>query len=52
MKELELDVPVVVRLEGTNSDEAKEILSQSEVKIIPASTMQDAADKVVNAALN
>ncbi len=52
VKELDLDVPVVVRLEGTNAIEAKEILENSEVKIIPATTMQDAADKVVNAALN
>jgi succinyl-CoA synthetase beta subunit len=52
VKELNLDVPVVVRLEGTNAIEAKEILKNSEVKIIPATTMQDAADKVVSAALN
>ena len=52
VKELNLDVPVVVRLEGTNAIEAKEILENSEVEIIPATTMQDAADKVVNAALN
>jgi succinyl-CoA synthetase beta subunit len=52
VKELDLDVPVVVRLEGTNAIEAKDILKNSEVEIIPATTMQDAADKVVNAALN
>ena len=45
-------MPVVVRLEGTNSTEAKDILSNSDVEIIPATTMQDAADKVVDAALN
>ena len=52
VQELNLDVPVVVRLEGTNAIEAKEILENSKVKIIPATTMQDAADKVVDAALN
>ena len=52
VQELNLDVPVVVRLEGTNAIEAKEILENSEVKIIPATTMQDAADKVVDAAIN
>ena len=52
VKELNLNVPVVVRLEGTNAIEAKDILKNSEVKIIPATTMQDAADKVVDAALN
>ena len=52
VQELNLDVPVVVRLEGTNAIEAKKILENSKVKIIPATTMQDAADKVVDAALN
>ena len=52
VQELNLDVPVVVRLEGTNAIEAKEILENSKVKIISATTMQDAADKVVDAALN
>ena len=52
VEELNLDVPVVVRLEGTNAIEAKDILKNSNVEIIPATTMQDAADKVVNAALN
>ena len=51
VKELNLIVPVVVRLEGTNSVEAKEILFNSGVAIIPADSMQDAARKVVNAAL-
>ena len=52
VQELNLDVPVVVRLEGTNAIEAKEILENSKLKIISATTMQDAADKVVDAALN
>ena len=47
VKDLGLNVPVVVRLEGTNADEAKEILSKSGLAIIPASDMKDAADKVV-----
>ena len=47
VKELGLDVPVVVRLEGTNSNEAKEILARSNLPIIPASDMKDAALKVV-----
>ncbi len=50
VKELELDVPVVVRLEGTNAKEAKEILAQSGVSIIPANDIEDAAEKVVAAA--
>ena len=51
VKELELAVPIVVRLEGTNSKEAQQILSESGVSIIPANGMQDAAEKVVKAAL-
>ena len=51
VKELELEVPIVVRLEGTNSEEAQQILSESGVSIIPAIGMQDAAEKVVKATL-
>lgn len=51
VKELGLEVPVVVRLEGTNAEEAQIILSKSGVSIIPAVGMKDAAEKVVNAAL-
>ena len=51
VKELGLKVPVVVRLEGTNSREAQDILAKSGVDIIPAIGMKDAAEKVVNAAL-
>ena len=51
VKELGLNVPVIVRLEGTNADIAQKILSESGVSIIPAAGMKDAAEKVVNAAL-
>ena len=51
VKELNLDVPVIVRLEGTNAVEAKQILADSGVAIIPAESIQDAATKAVNAAL-
>ena len=51
VKELGLEVPVVVRLEGTNAQAAKTILSESGLAIISAGNMQDAATKVVNAAL-
>ncbi len=51
VKELGLEVPVVVRLEGTNAQEAKTILSESGLAIIPANNMQDAATKVVDAAI-
>jgi succinyl-CoA synthetase beta subunit len=48
-KELDLKVPLVVRLEGTNVDKGKEILSQSGLAIIPADDLADAAEKVVAA---
>ena len=51
VKELGLKVPVVVRLEGTNAEEAKTILSESGLDIIPANDMKDAAQKVVDAAI-
>ena len=50
VEELGLQVPVVVRLEGTNSKEAKYILKESGLSIIPANDMQDAAQKVVSSA--
>jgi succinyl-CoA synthetase beta subunit len=52
VEELGLKVPVVVRLEGTNAEEAKSILSKSGLDIIPANDMKDAAQKVVDAAIN
>ena len=49
VKELSLSVPVVVRLEGTNSEIAQKIISDSGLKITPAVSMLDAAQKVVKA---
>jgi succinyl-CoA synthetase beta subunit len=40
-------VPVVVRLEGTNADKAREMLANSGLKITPAADLTDAARKVV-----
>ncbi len=48
-KELGLKVPLVVRLEGTNVDLGRKILSESGLKIQAASTMADGAQKVVAA---
>ena len=50
--ELGLNVPVIVRLNGTNAKEAKEILSNSDVSVIAASGMRDAAEKAVEAIKN
>lgn len=48
-KELGVKVPLVVRLQGTNVELGREILSKSGLKISPADTMDDAARKIVNA---
>ncbi|MDH3346147.1 MAG: ADP-forming succinate--CoA ligase subunit beta [Kiritimatiellaceae bacterium] len=48
--ELDLNVPVVVRLAGTNADVAKELLANSGVSIISAGSFEEAAQKVVEAA--
>jgi succinyl-CoA synthetase beta subunit len=46
-KEVNLSVPLVVRLEGTNVDEGKAILAGSGLAIVPASDLGDAAKKIV-----
>ena len=50
--ELGLNVPVIVRLNGTNAEEAKKILSNSDVSIIAANGMKDAAEKAVKTIKN
>lgn len=44
-----LDRPLVVRLEGTNVDRGKEILANADLNITPATTMAEAAEKIVAA---
>ena len=46
-KETKIDIPLVVRLAGTNSEEGKKILDESGLKIISASDLGDAAKKIV-----
>jgi len=48
-KETNLDVPLVVRLAGTNYKEGKEILDKSGLKILSATDLNDAAKKIVEA---
>lgn len=48
-KQVDLKVPLVVRLEGTNVEEGKRILNDSDVRIITASDLDDAAQKAVKA---
>ena len=48
-QEVELHVPLVVRLEGTNVERGKEILQESGLKITAADNLADGAEKVVKA---
>ena len=48
-KEIKIEVPLVVRLAGTNFEEGKMILENSGLKIISANDLSDAAKKVVEA---
>ena len=48
-KQVNLSVPLVVRLAGTNFKEGKEILEKSKLKILSASDLNDAAEKIVEA---
>ena len=48
-KQVNLSVPLVVRLAGTNFKEGKEILDKSNLKILSASDLNDAAKKIVEA---
>jgi succinyl-CoA synthetase beta subunit len=48
-KEVDLSVPLVVRLAGTNVEKGKELMANSGLPIIPADDLEDAAKKVVAA---
>ena len=48
-REVNLNVPLVVRLEGTNVDLGKRIMADSGLPIVPADDLADAAEKIVNA---
>ena len=49
-REVDLAVPLVVRLEGTNVEQGRQILADSGIAVISATTMADAAEKVAAAA--
>ena len=49
-RNLELNVPLVVRLEGTNVEEGKKILADSGLALEPADSLSEAAEKVVKLA--
>jgi succinyl-CoA synthetase beta subunit len=49
VKETNLSVPLVVRLEGTNVEKGKQIIKESGLNVIPANDLDDAAQKIVAA---
>lgn len=51
-REINIKVPLVVRMEGTNVVQGKKILADSGLAIIPAETMAEAAEKIVAAVKN
>lgn len=48
VKEVKVEVPIVIRLEGTNAEEAAELLAKSKMNFEVASTLEDAAKKVTS----
>jgi len=50
IREVGVNVPVVVRLEGTNAELGREVLANSGLDIIAATSLKDAAIQVVNVA--
>ena len=50
-KQIDIDVPLVVRLEGTNVEEGRRMLNESGVNLIAADDLGDAAKKIVEAAV-
>ena len=49
MDKIKIEVPLVIRLAGTNVEKGNEILQKSDVNYIEASTLEDAANKAVKA---
>lgn len=50
LQKMDIEVPIVVRLDGTNAEEGRRILSAADhPKVMPASTMMEAAQKAVEA---
>ncbi|MDR9373539.1 MAG: succinate--CoA ligase subunit beta, partial [Schleiferiaceae bacterium] len=42
----DIDIPIIVRLQGTNAEEAKKMIDESGLKVHSAIALQEAADKV------
>ncbi|MEE4172747.1 MAG: ADP-forming succinate--CoA ligase subunit beta [Xanthomonadales bacterium] len=50
VEEVGVEVPVIVRLQGTNADQGRAMLAESDLAVIPADDLNDAAQKAVAAA--
>jgi succinyl-CoA synthetase beta subunit len=46
-RKIKINIPVIIRLEGTNAREAAELLQQAKMDFIVANSLQQAAEKVV-----
>jgi succinyl-CoA synthetase beta subunit len=49
VRQVGLQVPLVVRLEGTNVEPGKQIIRESGLNVLPADDLDDAAQKIVKA---
>jgi succinyl-CoA synthetase beta subunit len=49
-QELGVSVPLVVRLQGTNAEQGRKLLSEAGLDLVPADTLREAGEKVVAAA--
>ena len=49
LQKIKIDMPLVIRLAGTNVEEGNQILKKSKINYIEASTLEDAANKAVEA---
>ena len=50
LSQMNINIPVIIRLEGTNAESASELLKNSEQDFIIANSLRDAAEKSVNSA--
>ena len=49
LQKIKINMPLIIRLAGTNVEKGNKILKESKIKYIEASTLEDAADKAVGA---
>jgi succinyl-CoA synthetase beta subunit len=48
VEDLGIDLPIVVRLTGTNEEEGKKLLEESDIEIDACTSMEEAAEKAVD----